>query len=161
MQESYIQSGPPSVRDGNNQYASGSQYASGATGSGGVTDQWIYLTLTSAIFYTISNSGIVYVTSKVGPYVLFYQGVGQIATCTIYNLILCYHNYRKPGGKFWNDFNLIVDGKLQCKNLVGFCCFCAIIFLNQNLINVAIWTADLANLNAGVVTVIWSATPLF
>lgn len=56
---------------------------------------------------------------------------------------------------------MIKDGHLVPLNFLGFLAFTFIIFLNQNLINMTIWTAGLANVNAGVVTVIWSAMPIF
>ena len=38
--------------------------------------------------------------------------------------------------------------------------FCSLSFIVQNMTYFAIWFANLANMNVGVITVIWSTTPL-
>ena len=51
------------------------------------------------------------------------------------------------------------NGKVHCKNVCGFTAFCLVYFLIQNLAFVMMWTANLAGLNIGVVTVIWAINP--
>ena len=51
------------------------------------------------------------------------------------------------------------DGKLHSRNIFGFISFCLVFFLIQNLTYVMMWTAELAGLNVGIVTVIFAAVP--
>ena len=56
---------------------------------------------------------------------------------------------------------LIIDGKVDCKNVLGFVAFCFNYFLIQNMAFLTMWFASLADVNVGVITVIWSVNPLF
>ena len=43
---------------------------------------------------------------------------------------------------------------------MGFSIVALILFLNMNLVNMCMWTANLAQINVGVIAVVWSMTPL-
>lgn len=125
------------------------------------SNSWLYYACAACIMITVSLSGISELTHEVGPFAIFYQTVGPLIVSTIYNLYFCVLNYRKPGGKFWNDQNFVVNGRFILINFLSFVLFSVLAFLNQNLNNLTVWTARLAEVNPGVVTVIWSATPIF
>lgn len=78
-----------------------------------------------------------------------------------YNTVNCFRNSRKADGKFWMNQNLIVGGKLKCVNLLGFAVFCLLYFCIQNMAFLTMWFASLAQINVGVITVIWSINPLY
>lgn len=46
-------------------------------------------------------------------------------------------------------------------NVLGYFAFCLVYFLIQNMAFVTMWFANLAHVNVGVITVIWSVLPLF
>lgn len=69
-------------------------------------------------------------------------------------------NFKKPNGKFWYNFNLVINGKLVFLNVLGFIIMVFVHIFNQNMVNLTMWTANLAGMNAGVISVIWSITPL-
>ena len=121
---------------------------------------WIPLSLATAFVIAIANSGISSITTGVGPFMLFYTALGTICTCFLYNLYICYKNYRNTG-IFWNDQNLIKNGRFQWVNFLGFIGFSFLLFCEQIMVNTTIWTAVLANINAGVVCVIFAFSPLF
>ena len=78
-----------------------------------------------------------------------------------YNTLHCFNNWRKTDGKFWMNQNIIVGGKFRCINAVGFLAFCLMYFIIQNMAFMTMWFADLAQINVGVITVIWSINPLY
>lgn len=45
-------------------------------------------------------------------------------------------------------------------HMLGFIGMVLINFLDINMVNFCMWTAHLANINVGVISVIWSMTPL-
>ena len=59
------------------------------------------------------------------------------------------------------DQNIIVDGKFKCVNLLGFLVFCMVYFLIQSMAFLTMWFANLAQINVGLITVIWSINPLY
>lgn len=98
---------------------------------------------------------------SVGPQAVFYQTIGVIASCILYNLFLCYQNYRMPNGKCSIDYGFIKRGKFKKKNFIGFLAITFTLMLNQLALNNSIWLARLADMNVGLVSVIWQAAPIF
>lgn len=64
-------------------------------------------------------------------------------------------------GTFWVDQNLIVDGKLRCKNVFALALYCLEFFLIQSMCPIIFWFANLAGLNVGCITLVWSLSPFF
>lgn len=56
---------------------------------------------------------------------------------------------------------MVRDGRVLWKNIFGFIVFCILYALIMNLAFVTMWFCDLANINVGVITMIWSVSPLF
>lgn len=112
-----------------------------------------------ALCLTVSLVGISEITEKVGPFILFYQPPGVMIINLLYHLVVSCKNYRKDG-VFWNDQNFVKNGVLKKRNVLGFVVFSCFTFLNQNFNNLTVWTSGLAKINPGVVTVIFSATPI-
>jgi len=95
-----------------------------------------------------------------GPTCIFYYSFGPLVVSSAYLVYKAWMNYVYFTGTFWVDLNLMKDGKIIKKNLYGFVlmsCFC---FIIQNLLIITVWTARLADINVGVVSIIWSLTPL-
>jgi len=44
---------------------------------------------------------------------------------------------------------------------MGFILFCVINFISEYLLITSLWFSGLANINTGVITVIWSVTPIY
>jgi multidrug transporter EmrE-like cation transporter len=78
----------------------------------------------------------------------------------IYHFKQSYISY-KNYGPFWNDQNIIIFGRLQCKNLVGFMAYCANYFLIQTLAILTLYFAKRAQVNVGVIITLWNICPLF
>jgi len=82
---------------------------------------------------------------------------------------LFYYAYRaikNPDSKrglarLWIDQRVVVDGQLIMKNLVALVGFMLLYQLIQNLANLSLFSAQLANVNPGIITTIWSTNPLF
>ena len=121
---------------------------------------WVGLSIFASICFTICNSFIVELSLAVGPYSMFYFASGAVFASMIFNLIEAYRN-KQEVGIFWNNQNLIVYGKLRWRNVFGFICFCGLYFIVQNGVLLTIYFAVAADLNAGVITTIWSVTPFF
>lgn len=54
-----------------------------------------------------------------------------------------------------------VDGKYSLANIAGFAFFCCNYFMIQNMAFMCVHEANKANLNPGVITAMWSITPLW
>ena len=57
--------------------------------------------------------------------------------------------------------NIIVNGSLNMNNLSWFVFYCLIYFTFQTIVVLTFQYCLLANVNAGIVSTIWSITPLF
>ena len=121
---------------------------------------WILYSFGAAFFFTVCNTSISEITSKVGPLCLFYFASGSILTGLLYNFIEAIKNKRK-NGVFWCNQNLIIHGRVKYVNLIGFMAFCFVYFLVQNMAFLTMYFAALAKVNVGLITVLWSINPLF
>ena len=121
---------------------------------------WIVYAFGAAFCFTLCNAAISEITSKVGPLCIFYFASGSILCGAVYNILQSYKNYLTKG-KIWNDQNIVVDGKLSQRNLLGFIVYCLNYFMIQNLAFLTMYFAAKAKINVGVITTIWSINPLF
>jgi len=93
---------------------------------------------------------------------IFYFSPGTILTSIIFFTIRGVQNKRNPDiNKLWTDQNLIIDGQVRWKNVVGYACFACCYFCIQNLAFLTIFFASKADINVGLITTIWSVNPLF
>jgi len=65
------------------------------------------------------------VATKVGYIAVLYNASGTVIACIIFDLKAAWTNYKKTG-VFWNDQNIIKNGKLSLRNLLGFLCYSAL-----------------------------------
>lgn len=121
---------------------------------------WIAYAAIACIGFTISNTYLSVLSESTGPFVFFYWCSGAIAVILVHNLFYCFYNKFYVNGKFWFDFNLMKKGKIVPLNVFGFCCLALVMFFNQNMVNISMWTSHLANINVGVISVIWTLNPL-
>lgn len=129
---------------------------------GGRVYAWILWSLSAAACFTACNEAISLITANAGPLCIFYFAPGTVAVGTVYQLIMCIYNSRQQQKCIcWNEQKLIIDNKVDCKNVLGFVAFCFNYFLIQNMAFLTMWFAALADINVGVITVIWSVNPLF
>ena len=91
---------------------------------------------------------------------IFYFASGGIVTGIVYHLWYSHRNLKK-GKSFWNDQNLVLDGQVYWRNVVGFTVYCLLYFLIQNLAFLTMFFSALAQVNVGLITTIWSVNPLF
>ena len=110
--------------------------------------------------FTLCNESITLVTSKIGPACIFYFISGNLLAGLIFHFRGSYINYKK-GGSFWNHQNIIKDGKMNYRNLLGFIAYCCVYLCIQNMAMLTMFTAKLAGVNVGVIITIWSINPLF
>ena len=87
----------------------------------------------------------------------FYFSSGQAFAGIIYNIWDMRKNY-KTNGKIWPDQNIIIDGKWSGRNLLGFILFCITFFLTQVSAIESLFCAVYANINTGVITIIWRSS---
>ena len=120
---------------------------------------WILNMVFATIAFTFCNVSISHITSY-GPTGIFYFSTGTLLSGTVFHLYESFLHYKRKGS-LWAPQNLIVKGKLQTANVIAFACFCTIYLLNQILAFSTMYYAYLADLNKGVVSVIWGLNPLF
>lgn len=100
------------------------------------------------------------VSAEVNHMVFLYFSPGYVLFALLYFIFKTIQNIRNGTGRCWVDQNLVKNGKLCKINILGFTIFQLLSFLIMNLGWITVWTTVLADLNAAVVTVIWSVTPL-
>ena len=86
--------------------------------------------------------------------------MGSILSSAIYFLYHGNKNRKAPGGRFWVDQNLVKGGRVSIPNLAGYILYCLLYFVTQNMIFLTLWFSNLAQVNVGVICIIWSLTPL-
>lgn len=80
--------------------------------------QWILWALGAATCFATCNETISEITNKVELECLFYFVSGNLLTGVLFNVYdSCKHR------KVWNHQNIIVDGKLKWKHLLGMVAF--------------------------------------
>ena len=125
---------------------------------------WILFSLGAAVLFTADNEAIAIITQEKGIHCILYFASGSVITSIIYQLVQSYRNSkgynRQHRVVFWNDQKLIIDGKVDWRNVVGYIAFCLNYFLMQNMAFATIWFAAISNLNIGVILVLWGITPL-
>ena len=102
--------------------------------------KWLYYAFASSFCLTIVNEVSADLNTKVGPASIFYIATGQVVLSMGY---LCYDMFfnHRQNGTWWPNHNLIINGKLKTKNLIGFLSFCLIFFLIQNMALLSIYFA--------------------
>lgn len=121
---------------------------------------WIVYAFAACICFTACNTAISEITSRSGPLCILYFSLGSLLSGATYNYLHCFKNCRTQG-RFWLDQNIIIDGQFKCVNFLGFIVFSFLYFLIQNMAFMTMWFADLAQVNVGLITVIWSINPLY
>lgn len=91
-------------------------------------EAWIPWALATAVCFTACNAIIADITQKAGTECILYFASGSIVTGVIYNIYDSYTLY-KATANLWNDQNLIVDGKLSLRNLIGYLAYALNYFL--------------------------------
>ena len=126
---------------------------------------WVLYAILTAILFTLCNEAISEISQNRGPECLFYFASGSIFTGLLFFLYKSVHNFKKRAGKrdrkCWHNQNIIINGKLNCRNLLGYSIFCMLYFVIQNCAIMTMWFASRAGVNVGVITCIWSINPLF
>jgi hypothetical protein len=74
------------------------------------------------ICFSLASLLIRPIISKSGPFLLAYLSTGIVFAAIIFNIWEFYSNYKKTGN-FWQPQNIIIDGKVNWKNLIGFLIF--------------------------------------
>lgn len=119
------------------------------------------LTILGTICFTVRTFFIAEVTKTAGPFTALYLSVGVIIYSGAFFIFkACKNKFLVAGGSFHIDLNLVRGGKLLRPNTVGLLIFCILYFLAQNMTYLTLWTSLLADMNIGIVSVLWSITPL-
>jgi len=91
---------------------------------------WICYSLAAALCFAACNECISVITSKVsGPVTLIYWSPGGIVGAIIYHLFSSIQNYTLHDGVFWNDMNIVVDGRLDRGNMLAMLCVVCISYV--------------------------------
>ena len=109
--------------------------------------------------FALANIFNAILSAEVGPFCYFYLLTGALIVCLVQHGYASFKQM-KNNQKCWVDWNFIVNGQLRLINVLGFVCLSLLMFMMENSINLSLWTASLARMNAGVIAVIWSMTPL-
>ena len=120
---------------------------------------WIFHSILAMLLFALGNVLNAMVAADVGPFAFFYWCSGSLIVCSLQHVYQSYQQYRN-GGICWADFNFVKDGSVRWINVLGFVASTVILLLNANLVNMCLWTANLAQINVGVIAVVWSMTPL-
>lgn len=95
---------------------------------------------------------------KAGPFApLYYLAPGQFLAAFGYNVYLMTMNYRKTG-MYWINNNLIIDNKINYRNLIGQLLLTISFFGIQYLAVLSIYYGGSAHVNSGIITIIWRAS---
>ena len=121
---------------------------------------WIALSFTASLLFCMSNFLKAFLSSEVGYLAVLYNSTGTVIVCLIFNISEATQNYKKKG-VFWNDQNLIKEGKLSIRNMLGFLSYCCFQVIILNMVMFTIYFSVLADVNTGIITSIWSVTPFF
>ena len=81
--------------------------------------KWLWYSFITVFFFVIVSESSAEVASKIGPTVYFYFTAGNVFLCILYKIYDFYTNYRK-NGTWWTNHNIIINGKLNTKHLIGF-----------------------------------------
>jgi len=84
---------------------------------------WIAYAFGAALCFTICNEAISEITSKTGPVCVFYFSSGGIVCGLIYHVFNCFRNIENR-----TNMALVINGKLDCVQLLGFVAFCFVYF---------------------------------
>ena len=123
--------------------------------------EWLPYCFASLIFESVRSTIWSSVSARMQQRSFFYFSVGYVLVSGVYFICRCVRNKRNvETNTCWVDQNLVKNGKVQKRNAVGFAAFQCLSFIVMNMAWITIWCAVLANINAGVLTVIWSVTPL-
>ena len=94
---------------------------------------WIPWAIASTVFFAVRGSATNDTAERAGPEAIFYYAPGPIILALAYFLVQGTVNACKPGGQFWVDWNLIWDGKIKTKNVLGFLLFSLISCISEYL----------------------------
>lgn len=119
---------------------------------------WIVCALCAATLFTICNVSIDIVSTK-GMAGILYFSPGIVFSGLVY---FSYSSIlqRKAGNHAWVNWNLVVDGKLNRHNVFFLFLFSMIYLLIKVLAILTFYLYNLAKVNPGVITTIWSVGPL-
>lgn len=114
----------------------------------------------AALTFMISSGTKAQMSADVGYESAFYKAIGVVVASLGYFLYKCVQTYKKER-RFWNDQNIIVDGKFKCINLLGFVVYSLAHFGILIFVVGSVYFAVEAGVNTGVIISIWSITPFF
>lgn len=106
----------------------------------------------------VSSGTKAQMSEDVGYEAMFYNAFGACFSSLVYFLYKCIETYKKEG-RFWNDQNIIVDGKFKCANFVGFMAFSLVHFGILIFVLGSVYFAVEAGVNTGIIISLWSITP--
>jgi drug/metabolite transporter (DMT)-like permease len=121
---------------------------------------YVWYCLFSAMSYTVVNCIINEISELAGPFIQFYFTGGAIITGLVYNIIMSCKQKRDTG-RFYVNQNFKVDGQMKWQNVIGFSCLVVLLLLLQNLVYMTIFFAGKANINIGVITILWCIDPVY
>jgi len=98
--------------------------------------------------------------AKVGYESVLYNATGTVIACLAFDLKEAFKSY-KSNGVFWVNQNLINNGKLSTRNLLGFIIMCLLQVIVLNMVLFTLYFSLRAEVNSGISTCIWSVTPFF
>ena len=90
---------------------------------------------------------------------LWYTQLGGLISGLLFNVFYSYKNYKK-NGVFWNNQNIMVNGKVSCISILRVFIYCILLFTAQYSAFLTIWSAQQAQINVGVVSSIWAVEPI-
>mmetsp|Transcript_17028 Transcript_17028/g.28774 ORF Transcript_17028/g.28774 Transcript_17028/m.28774 type:complete len:163 (+) Transcript_17028:28-516(+) len=122
---------------------------------------WIGLSLLAAASFASGNSFITAIASQTNPInSIMYYSTGGLVCGLFYNFKSCLKN-KKQGKGCWSDQNLVVDGKLKTKHVLGFIIQSLFYWSIKAMIFLNFRVSKLADINTGIISGIWNIVPLF
>ena len=118
---------------------------------------WLYWSIVACFSFTLCNTSLSMLSTDVGAASVFYYSTGSVISGFVYQFGASYQNYRK-NGVFWENMNLIIEGRLNKKNLLGYVAYTVYGVAMHLCILLNIYFATDAGINIGLVTIAWRAS---
>jgi drug/metabolite transporter (DMT)-like permease len=133
---------------------------------------WLANAFGAVVCFCSCNAFMSYLTARTDAITtIFYMGPGMLLTGVVFQLFMIvrrisnpslpdYTSKGKPHDGCWHPHNIIVDGKLDCLNLLRFFIQVLLFIINLGSILLCMHYAHLGGVNVGVITAIWGIQPL-
>ena len=114
---------------------------------------WIPFAIGAMLCFLFHNACNAHIAAEYGVLSIFYLASGQILSGALWYIVViikgCF------GAEVNLNQNIIINGKINWKNVLAFIIYSLSLFLIQNVIQINLFFSDKAGINVGIMTIIW------